>query len=43
MESINVPYKGKVLSTPSPKEIFLTVKDEFKSLLYFAIQTPSKY
>ena len=34
IESINVPYKGKVLSTPSPNEIFLTVKDEFKSLLF---------
>jgi len=43
IESINVPYRVKVLSTPSPKEIFLTVKDEFKSLLFFAIQTPSKY
>jgi hypothetical protein len=43
IESINVPYNGKVLSTPSPNEIFLTVKEEFKSLLFFAIQTPSKY
>ena len=43
IESINVPNKGKVLSTPSPKEIFLTVKDEFKSLLFLAIHTPSKY
>ena len=36
-------YSAKVLSTPSPKEIFLTVKEEFKSLFFFAIQTPSKY
>ena len=43
IESINVPYKGKVLSTPSPKEIFLTVKEEFKSRFFLAIQTPSKY
>ena len=43
IESISVPYNGKVLSTPSPNEIFLTVNDEFKSLLFFAIQTPSKY
>ena len=41
--SIKDPYNGKVLSTPSPKEIFLTVNDEFKSLFFFAIQTPSKY
>ena len=33
----------KVLSTPSPNEIFLTVKEEFISLFFFAIQTPSKY
>ena len=26
IESITVPYNGKVLSTPSPKDIFLTVK-----------------
>ena len=32
IESIKVPNNGKVLSTPSPKEIFLTVKDEFRSL-----------
>ena len=43
IESIKVPYNGKVLSTPSPKDIFLTVNDEFKSLLFLAIQTPSKY
>ena len=36
-------YKAKVLSTPSPNEIFLTVNDEFISLFFFAIQTPSKY
>ena len=36
-------YKAKVLSTPSPNEIFLTVKEEFMSLFFFAIQTPSKY
>ena len=27
----------------APKEIFLTVKDEFRSLLFLAIHTPSKY
>ena len=43
IDSIKVSYNGKVLSTPSPKEIFLTVNDEFKSLLFLAIQTPSKY
>ena len=43
IESITVPYSGNVLSTPSPNEIFLTVKDEFKSLFFRAIQTPSKY
>ena len=43
IESITVPNSGNVLSTPSPKEIFLTVKEEFKSLLFFAIHTPSKY
>ena len=43
IESIKVPNSGKVLSTPSPKEIFLTVKDEFRSLLFLAIHTPSKY
>ena len=43
IESITVPYNGKVLSTPSPKDIFLTVKEEFMSLLFLAIQTPSKY
>ena len=36
-------YNAKVLSTPSPNEIFLTVNEEFISLLFFAIQTPSKY
>ena len=40
---MTVPNNGKVLSTPSPKEIFLTVNEEFISLLFFAIQTPSKY
>ena len=43
IESITVPNKGNVLSTPSPKEIFLTVKEEFKSLFFLAIHTPSKY
>ena len=43
IESITVPNSGNVLSTPSPKEIFLTVKEEFKSLLFLAIHTPSKY
>ena len=43
IESINVPYNGNVLSTPSPNEIFLTVNEEFKSLFFLAIQTPSKY
>ena len=43
IDSITVIRHGKVLSTPSPKEIFLTVNDEFKSLLFLAIQTPSKY
>ena len=43
IESITVPYNGKVLSTPSPKEIFLTVKDELRSLFFLARQTPSKY
>ena len=43
IDSIKVPNNGKVLSTPSPKEIFLTVKDEFRSLLFLAIHTPSKY
>ena len=32
---------GKTLSTPSPKEIFLTVKDELNPLFFLAIQTPS--
>ena len=36
-------YNAKVLSTPSPKEIFLTVNDELISLFFFAIHTPSKY
>ena len=43
IESITVPYKGNVLSTPSPNEIFLTVNDELRSLFFLAIQTPSKY
>ena len=43
IDSIKVPYNGKVLSTPSPKEIFLTVNDELRSLLFLAMQTPSKY
>ena len=43
IESITVPNNGNVLSTPSPKEIFLTVNEEFKSLFFFAIHTPSKY
>ena len=43
IESITVPYSGNVLSTPSPNEIFLTVNEEFKSLFFLAIQTPSKY
>ena len=43
IESISVPYNGNVLSTPSPNEIFLTVNEEFIFLLFFAIQTPSKY
>ena len=41
--SITVPYSGNVLSTPSPNEIFLTVNEEFKSLFFLAIHTPSKY
>ena len=41
--SITVPYSGNVLSTPSPNEIFLTVNEEFISLFFLAIQTPSKY
>ena len=41
--SITVPYSGNVLSTPSPKEIFLTVNEEFISLFFLAIHTPSKY
>ena len=36
-------YNAKVLSTPSPKEIFLTVNDELISLFFFAMHTPSKY
>ena len=36
-------YKAKVLSTPSPNEILRTVNEEFISLFFFAIQTPSKY
>ena len=43
IDSIKVIRTGKVRSTPSPKEIFLTVNDEFKSLFFFAIHTPSKY
>ena len=43
IDSITVPYSGNVLSTPSPNEIFLTVNEEFKSLFFLAIQTPSKY
>ena len=35
--------RAKVLSTPSPNEIFLTVKEEFISLFFLAMQTPSKY
>ena len=34
-------YNAKVLSTPSPKDIFLTVNEEFISLFFFAMQTPS--
>ena len=36
-------YNANVLSTPSPNEILRTVNDEFISLFFFAIQTPSKY
>ena len=43
IESIIGLYKAKVLSTPSPNDIFLTVNEEFMSLFFFAIQTPSKY
>ena len=43
IESITVPNNGNVLSTPSPKEIFLTVNDELMFLFFFAIQTPSKF
>ena len=34
--------KGKILSTPSPYEIFLTVKLSFMPFPPRAIQTPSK-
>ena len=43
IDSITVPYSGNVLSTPSPNDIFLTVNEEFKSLFFLAMQTPSKY
>ena len=33
---------GKILSIPSPYEIFLTVKEEFKPEFFLAIQIPSK-
>ena len=32
---------GKTLSTPSPKDIFLTVNEELRPLFFFLIQTPS--
>ena len=35
-------YRAKVLSTPSPNEIFLTVKDEFNPEFFLAMQMPSK-
>jgi len=43
IEDIIELYNANVLSTPSPKEILRTVNDEFISLFFFAIQTPSKY
>ena len=43
IESTIELYNAKVLSTPSPNEIFLTLKEEFISLFFLAIQTPSKY
>ena len=43
MESTIGLYNAKVLSTPSPKVIFLTVNEEFKCLFFFEIHTPSKY
>ena len=34
-------YNGNTRSTPSPKEIFLTVKEEFNPSFLRAIHTPS--
>ena len=38
MDGLNI---GNTLSTPSPKDIFLTVKDELRPLFFFPMQTPS--
>ncbi len=42
MLSIKGECNWNVLSTPSPEEIFLTIKEEFKPLFLLAITMPSK-